>query len=231
MARTIGILGGMSPESTVTYYEHITRAYHARFGDYGYPQIAIYSVNFQRIVDWQHAGRWDRIADDLARGIRSLAAAGADFAVIATNTMHYVYPQIQASVDIPILSIIDATADAIVAANARTVGLLGTEFTMSRGFYRQGLGNKGITALIPPDHERAIVNRVIYEELTVGRILPESRRQYAEIIRGLEARGAEGVILGCTEIPLLVGSADASVPLFDTTTIHADRALQYALES
>ena len=230
MSRNIGILGGMSPESTVTYYEHIIRAYHARFGDYGYPEIVIYSVDFQQIVDWQHAGQWDRIADGLAQGIRRLAAASADFAVIATNTMHYVYDQIQASVDIPVLSIIDATADAIIAANVHTVGLLGTEFTMSQDFYREGLRRKGITALIPEAEERAIVNRIIYEELIVGQILPESRRQYAEIIRGLEARGAEGIILGCTEIPLLVQNGDASVPLFDTTTIHAERALQYALE-
>jgi aspartate racemase len=231
MSKTIGILGGMSAESTVTYYELITRGYQETHNDYGYPEIIIHSVAFQQVVDWQHQNDWERIGDYLGSCMASLESAGADFAVIATNTMHYVYDAIAARVSIPVLSIIDATAEAIVAAGLDTIGLLGTDFTMSQDFYKEGLVAHGISTLVPPVDERSLVNRIIYQELTMGIISPESRTAYAEVIRRLQLRGAQGVILGCTEIPLLIGPADADIPLFDTTSIHAAKALAYAMEA
>jgi aspartate racemase len=230
MHKTIGILGGMSPESTVAYYEYITRAYTERVGDHSYPQIIIYSVSFQPYIDWPNAGRWDLVAQGLSQAARRLVTAGADFIIIATNTMHLVFDQVQASVDVPMLSLLDAVADAIHAQNLDTVGLLGTRFTMANGFYQDALGRHNIKVLVPDADEQTRVNRVIYEELVSGQIRATSRQDYVEIIRRLEAQGAQGVILGCTEIPLLVSEADTDLPLFDTTAIHAEVALQYALE-
>ncbi|MFP4395720.1 MAG: aspartate/glutamate racemase family protein [Anaerolineales bacterium] len=227
--KTIGILGGMSPESTVAYYEYITRTYTARFGDYGYPEIIIYSVSFQPYVDWPNAGRWDLVAAGLAEAARKLAAAGADFVLIATNTMHKVVDEVRAAVDVPVLSLLDAVGEAILAQGISTVGLLGTRFTMEKPFYRDALAEQGITVLVPEETERDIVHRVIYEELVAGKIREASRAQYVAIIRGLAARGAEGIVLGCTEIPLLVRPEDVSLPLFDTTQIHAEAALTYAI--
>jgi aspartate racemase len=229
MHKKIGILGGMSPESTVEYYIHITRTYTERFGDYGYPQIVINSVSFQPYVDWPNAGRWDLVAGGLSQAARELEAAGVDFIVIATNTMHLVFDQVQASVGVPMLSLLDAVAEAIRARGIETVGLLGTSFSMEKGFYQEKLASRGITVLVPEASDRAYVNDVIYNELVAGQIRDESRAGYVTIIDGLAARGAEGVILGCTEIPLLVGKADVALPLFDTTTIHAEAALNYAL--
>jgi aspartate racemase len=222
MHKTIGILGGMSPESTVAYYEYITRTYTERFGDHSYPQIIIYSVSFQPYIDWPNAGRWDLVAQGLSQAARRL--------VIATNTMHLVFDQVQASVDVPMLSLLDAVADAIHAQNLDTVGLLGTRFTMANGFYQDALGHHNINVLVPDADDQTYVNRVIYEELVAGQIRATSRQDYVDIIRRLEAQGAQGVILGCTEIPLLVSEADTDLPLFDTTAIHAEVALQYALE-
>jgi aspartate racemase len=220
----------MSPESTVAYYEYITRTYTERFGDHSYPQIIIYSVSFQPYIDWPNAGRWDLVAQGLSQAARRLVIAGADFIIIATNTMHLVFDQVQASVDVPMLSLLDAVADAIHAQNLDTVGLLGTRFTMANGFYQDALGHHNINVLVPDADDQTYVNRVIYEELVAGQIRATSRQDYVDIIRRLEAQGAQGVILGCTEIPLLVSEADTDLPLFDTTAIHAEVALQYALE-
>jgi aspartate racemase len=231
MHKRIGILGGMSPESTVEYYRHITRSYTARFGDYGYPEILIYSVSFQPYVDWPEEERWDLVAQGLGEAARKLEAASADFIVIATNTMHLVLDEVRASVGIPVLSLLDAVAEAIQARGLTTVGLLGTRFTMEKTLYQDALARRGITVLVPGPEERAYVDRVIYEELVAGRIRNASRRGFVDIIQDLAERGAEGVILGCTEIPLLVGEQDAGLPLFDTTAIHAEAALQYALEA
>ncbi len=228
--KTIGILGGMSPESTTAYYEYITRAYTQRFGDYGYPEIIIYSVSFQPYVDWPEAGRWDLVAQGLSRVARRLEAAGAEFALIATNTMHKVFAEVQANVDIPMLSLLDAVGDAIAAEGLETVGLLGTRFTMEAAFYPEALGRRDIEVLTPSPEDRAVVDRVIYEELVAGELHAASQRRFVEIIERLAERGAQGVILGCTEIPLLVKVEDVDVPLFDTTTIHAEAALRYALE-
>ncbi len=227
--KKIGILGGMSPESTVAYYEYITRTYTERLGDYGYPEILIYSVSFQPYVDWPNEDRWDLVAEGLRQAARKLVAAGADFLLIATNTMHIVFDEVQASVDVPILNLLDTVAEAILARGIQTVGLLGTRFTMEKTFYQDALARQGIAVLLPDADDREYVNRVIYEELVTGQIRAESRAGYGGVIGRLAARGAEGVILGCTEIPLLVSEADAGLPLFDTTAIHAEAALNYAV--
>ena len=229
MHKTIGILGGMSPESTVAYYEHITRTYTERFGDYGYPQILIYSVSFQTYVDWPEEGRWDLVAEGLSQGARSLELAGADVILIATNTMHIVFDEVAASVNVPMLNLLDAVGEAIEARGMRSVGLLGTAFTMEKTFYQDALAERGITILLPEGEDRKRVNDVIYDELVAGVIRDASREVFLGIIDDLEARGAEGVILGCTEIPLLVSQELSALPLFDTTTIHAEAALRYAV--
>jgi aspartate racemase len=229
MHKRIGILGGMSPESTVEYYQYITRAYTERFGDYGYPEVIIYSVSFQPYVDWPQQDRWDLVAQGLSEAAQRLEAAGADFIVIATNTMHLVFDQVQASVSVPMLSLLDAVGDAILARGMKTVGLLGTKFAMVKGFYQDALARKDITVLVPDEEGREYVNTVIYDELVAGQIHDESRAGFVAIINELAERGAEGVILGCTEIPLLVGEEDAGMPLFDTAVIHAEAALNYAL--
>ncbi len=229
MHKKIGILGGMSPESTIEYYQYITRTYTEQFGDYAYPEIIIYSVSFQSYVDWPNQDRWDLVAQGLGQAARQLKAAGADFIVIATNTMHIVYDQVQASVHIPVLSLLEAVGDAIQARGMKTVGLLGTRFTMEKTFYQEALARRGITVIVPEADDREYVNGVIYNELVAGQLRGESRAGFVAIIRKLAARGVEGVILGCTEIPLLVNEADAGLPLFGTTAIHAEAALRYAL--
>jgi aspartate racemase len=229
MHKKIGILGGMSPESTTEYYKYITRTYTERFGDYGYPEIIIYSVSLQPYVDWPNKDRWDLVAQGLSEAAQRLEAAGANFIIIATNTMHSVFDQVQASVNIPMLNLLNAVGEAILARGMKTVGLLGTKFTMEKTFYQDTLTRKGITVLTPDVDAREYVNRVIYDELVAGQIRDESRAGFVAIIRKLAERGAEGVILGCTEIPLLISEANAGIPLFDTTVIHAEAALNYAL--
>lgn len=229
MHKKIGILGGMSPESTVEYYQYITRTYTERCGDYGYPEILIYSVSFQPYVDWPANDRWDLVADGLSEAARKLETAGADFILIATNTMHLVFDEVQTNVDVPMLSLLEAVGKAIQGKGMSQVGLLGTRFAMEQGFYQDALAQKGITVLVPDAEDRAYVNRVIYDELVAGQIRDASRAGFVTIIDKLAARGAEGVILGCTEIPLLVSEDDVEVPLLDSTLIHAEAALNYAL--
>ena len=229
MAKTIGIVGGMTPESTTTYYEHITRTYHERFGNYAFPEIVIFSVSFQKYVDWMQVGQWDTITQGLVKAVRSVKNAGADFAVIATNTMHKVFDQVQARVPLPLLSIIQATAEAIQEENLKTVGLLGTRFTMSKSFYKEGLARAGIQTLVPDIEEQKLVNKVIFEELGIGKINSESKEKFIQIVRRLHNSGAQGVILGCTEIPLLINEKDCGVRLFDTAVLHADQALAFSL--
>lgn len=229
MSRRIGLLGGMSPESTVEYYRYITRTYTERYGDYAYPEIILYSVSFQPYVDWPKNERWDLVAEGLSQAARRLEAAGADFIVMATNTMHLVVDQVQAGVSVPVLSLLDVVGEAILARGIKTVGLLGTRFTMEKTFYQQALAGKGITVLVPGPEDREYVNAVIYDELVAGRIREQSRQGFLAVIARLAERGAEGVILGCTEIPLLVREQDAGLPLFDSTVLHAEAALNYAL--
>jgi aspartate racemase len=228
--KKIGILGGMSPESTVLYYEHITRSYTARFGDYGYPEILIYSVNFQKFVDWQHKGQWHETFGEMAGAMEKLRLAGADFGLIATNTMHIVFDEVQSAVRMPLLSIVDATAEAIRIAGLPCIGLLGTVFTMKERFFRDGLERSGISALVPESEEQERVNDVIYQQLCRGEIRSESRRLFLEIIDRLRSRGAQGIVLGCTEIPLLIEQQHCDLPLFNTALLHAEKALQFALE-
>ena len=230
MHKRIGILGGMSPESTVAYYEYITRTYTERFGDYGYPEVLIYSVSFQPYVDWPNQDRWDLVADGLSQAAQKLVAAGAEVILIATNTMHLVFDEVQSRVEVPMLSLLDATAEAIQGRGLSTVGLLGTRFTMEKSFYQDALARHGISTLVPDAGDRAYVNRVIYDELVAGQIRDESRAGYLAIIRKLAEQGAQGIVLGCTEIPLLVEEASAGIPLFDTTQIHAEAALNYAIQ-
>ena len=228
--KRIGILGGMTPESTVTYYQHIVHAWQQRHGDHRYPEIVVFSLSFQEIEDWMEAGRWDEIERTLAEGLRRLGAAGADFAVLATNTMHLLFDRLAAASPVPLLSIVDATADAIRGHGLTTVGLLGTRFTMEQPFYADGLARHGIATIVPDGPAREEVHRVIMRELSMGTLNDASRRRYLEIIDGLADRGAQGIVLGCTEIPLLVRPGDTSVPLFDTATLHADAALAWATE-
>jgi len=229
--KKIGILGGMSPESTTLYYEHITRTYTARFGNYGYPEILIYSVNFQKYVDWQHSGQWQEAARDMAEALERLHGAGADFGLIATNTMHIVFDEVQRAVHMPLISIVQATAESILAAGLRSVGLLGTIFTMRERFFREGLERCGIMALVPEPDSQQRMNDVIYQELCRGEIRTESRRLFLDIIERLRAQGAQGVVLGCTEIPLLVEPQHCDLPLFNTSVLHATKALDFALQS
>ncbi len=227
--KTIGILGGVSPESTITYYEHIIRTYRERFGNHSYPEILIYSISFQTIRDWQKEELWNQIAEKIANGITRLHKAGADFGLIATNTLHFVFEEVQKESPMPLISIIDATAEKIKKEGLHTVGLLGTAFTMSQGFYRENLVDHDINTLVPTVEAQKYVDQVIHDELVNGKIIPESRERFLKIIESLVDRGAEGVILGCTEIPLLMREEDTHVKLFNTTTIHAEKALNHAI--
>jgi aspartate racemase len=228
--KTIGLIGGMSWESTVPYYQDINRAIGARLGGLSSAKIVLYSVEFQEIERLQHEERWDEAGAILADAARAVRRAGADVIVLCTNTMHKVAPQIEAAVDVPLLHIADATAARVKAAGMRCVGLLGTRFTMEQPFYRDRLaGMHGLDVLVPPENERAVVHSVIYGELCLGRINEASRRAFQDVVGGLVARGAQGVILGCTEIGLLLRPGDAPVPLFDTGRIHAEAAAAFAL--
>jgi aspartate racemase len=228
--KTIGLLGGMSWQSTVPYYQTINRVVGERLGGLHSARIVLHSVDFHEIEQLQHAGRWPEAGETLAGAARSLEGAGADFLVLCTNTMHRVAPQIEEAVTIPLLHIADATAVRIKAAGLQRVGLLGTRFTMEQEFYRGRLETRhDLEVLVPPDDDREAVHRIIYEELCRGRVLESSRKQYQDVVSSMVSRAAEGVILGCTEIGLLLRPSDAAVPLFDTAEIHAEAAAEYAL--
>lgn len=229
--KTIGLIGGMSWESTVLYYGQINAAVKDRLGGLHSARIVLYSVDFHDIERLQHAGDWTAAGAVLADAARTLESAGCDFLVLCTNTMHKVAQDIERAVRIPLLHIADPTAAEIRRAGMKTVGLLGTRFTMEQDFYRQRLQDlHGLEVVIPEEDDRDVVHRIIYEELCLGKILPDSRTEYRRIMSGLVDRGAEGIILGCTEITLLVGQADSAVPLFDTTSLHARSAAERALE-
>jgi len=229
MLKRIGILGGVSAESTVSYYLTLTREYTRRHGDLGYPEIITYSVNFQDFLDWQNTGRWDLTAERMIEVFEAIAQAGAELGLIATNTLHRVFDEVAARSPIPLISIIAATAQAIRGKEISTVGLLGTRFTMTEHFYRDGLARFGITALTPQSaDEQAQVHRIIVEELVRGEINQASRQKVLGISERLLDRGAEGVILGCTELPLLIKQDNLQVPVFDTARIHALAALNAA---
>lgn len=227
--KTIGLLGGMSWESTVEYYRLINEAVKSRCGGLHSAKCLLYSVDFEEIEYYQRTDNWDKAAQVLAGAAQSLEKGGADFIILCTNTMHKVFSEIQRSIRIPMLHIADATANEIKARGIKQVGLLGTRYTMEQDFYKSRLEQVGINVLIPEENERKIINKVIYEELCLGKILQASKEDYKRIILGLEAKGAEGVILGCTEIGLLIKQEDSPIPLFDTTRIHAIKAVEIAL--
>jgi aspartate racemase len=228
--KIIGLIGGMSWESTVPYYRQINETIKQRLGGLHSAKIILYSVDFHEVERLQHAGDWDAAGALLADAARALEVAGADFLVLCTNTMHKVAPAIEAAVRIPLFHIADPTAVALKEAGFSKVGLLGTRFTMEQDFYRDRLRERhGITVLIPSEEDRQVVHRVIYEELCLGRVVAASRGQYRRIMGTLAAQGAQATILGCTEISLLVDQADSTVPLFDTAAIHARQAAEWAL--
>jgi aspartate racemase len=230
--KVIGLIGGMSWESTVPYYKLINETIKARLGGLHSAQLILYSVDFHEIERLQRAADWPAAGELLAAAARSLEAAGAHFLVLCTNTMHKVAAQIEAAVAIPLLHIADPTSLAIKAEGHTTVGLLGTRFTMEEAFYRERLSTRhGLTVLIPGSDEREFIHRVIYDELCLGQVLPASRAAYRRVLAELARQGAEAIILGCTEISLLVDQSDSPVPLFDTTRIHACQAAEWALTS
>jgi len=229
--KTIGLLGGMSWESTVPYYRTINETVKEHLGGLHSAKVVLYSVDFAEIEHLQTVGDWDTAGHLLASAAQALERAGAQCVVLCTNTMHKVAPAIEAAVSIPLLHIADATAHAIRAAGVAQVGLLGTRFTMEQSFYKDRLSEKhGLQVLVPPADARDTVHRIIYDELCLGQVRDDSRQAYRATMAALVAQGAQAIILGCTEISLLVGAQDAAVPLFDTTAIHARSAALWALE-
>jgi aspartate racemase len=228
--KVIGLIGGMSWESSAEYYRIINQRVRDRLGGLHSAQVLMWSFDFAQVEALQHAGRWDDATALMIDAARRLERGGADFVLICTNTMHRMAAEVQAAIDIPLLHIADPTAERIQAAGLSRIGLLGTAFTMEQAFHKGRLTDRfGLDVLTPDAAERAEVHRVIYDELVQGRIVPESRQAYRDIIAGLVARGAQAIILGCTEIMLLVSPEDSPVPLFDTTTIHAEAAVEMAI--
>ena len=227
--KTIGLIGGMSWESTVTYYRLINEAVKTRLGGLHSARLILYSVDFNDIEQLQRDGNWQAAGELMADAARALEGAGADFLLLCTNTMHKVAAAIETAVGIPLLHVADPTAGAITRAGLTAVGLLGTRFTMEQDFYRERMEQHGLRVLVPPANDREIIHRIIYEELCLGKLVAESRVQYRRVMAALAAQGAEGIILGCTEISLLIGPADSTLPLFDTTALHASAAAERAL--
>src|SRR5258706_2228557 len=224
---TIGIVGGMSPESTVIYYQQMVHHHQVEFHNHSYPRIIITSVSFQQYIDWQHDEFWEKIAQGLEQEFESLAAAGADFAVLATNTMHKVLPLIKSS--IPILSILDVVGRYALTNNLKTIGLTGTRFTMSDGFYAQGLESHGLEVLIPTAIQQDRIHHIIYDELIADQVNPSSTREFARIAQDLSERGAEAILLGCTELVMLVEDRPLELETIDSTRLHADAAWRMAV--
>ena len=228
--KTIGLLGGMSWESSIEYYRIINESVRDKLGGLHSAKSIMYSVDFAEIEALQHEGKWEEATHLMIDAAQHVENGGADFLVICTNTMHKMAEEVQEGIGIPLLHIADATAAKIKAEGLRKVGLLGTRFTMEEGFYKGRLIDRhDLDVLVPSDEEREIVHNVIYDELVMGMIEPTSKAQYIQIIGELISEGAEGIILGCTEIGLLVGAKDVTVPVFDTTLIHATAAVEYAL--
>ena len=228
--KTIGLLGGMSWESTVGYYRMINEGVKKALGGLHSAKIVLYSVDFDSIEKLMGQGDWQGVAEDLSEAALKIQDAGADFLLICTNTMHQVAPEIQDKIDIPLLHIADATAEALIRSGIKKTGLLGTAFTMEQDFYKGRLNrDHGLDVLVPGKDDRAYIHQTIFQELCLGITKPETREEYLRIIGSLADQGAEAVILGCTEIGMLVGQKDTLVKLFDTTAIHAQKAVQYAI--
>ena len=229
--KTIGLIGGMSWESSAVYYDLINKKVRDILGGFHSCKSIMVSVDFAEIEKLQHSDEWEKLDKIMVESAKHLEAAGADIVVLCTNTMHLCTPAILENISIPFLHIAEATGLEIVSRNIKKVALLGTKFTMEKDFYKKYISdNFGIEVIIPTNEEREDVHRIIYEELVHGIIKNESRETYKQIIGNLEKRGAEGVILGCTEIPLLISETDVNIPTFDTTTIHAEKAVEWALK-
>ena len=229
--KTIGLLGGMSWESTVGYYRAINEGVKNSLGGLHSAKIVLYSVDFDPIEKLQHEGNWEGTAKILTDAALNIQAAAADFLLICTNTMHKVAKEIENAINIPILHIADATAEVLIRSGVKKAGLLATSFTMEHEFYKGRLNQKyGIEVLVPNEKDRIIVHKIIYQELCLGKIVSESKTEYLRIIDNLANAGAEAVILGCTEIGMLVNQRDTPVRLYDTTLIHAEKAVEYALK-
>lgn len=228
--KTIGLIGGMSWESTVTYYQILNETVKQKLGGLHSAKILLYSVDFDEIEKYQSSGEWEKSAEVLSQAAMNLEKAGADFIVICTNTMHKVAPRIQSHISIPIIHIAEATADELIKRGISRVALLGTKYTMTQDFYKDKLLKAGIDVVIPDLAGIETVNDIIYKELCLGIISEASKKKYLEIIDELAEQGAQGVILGCTEIGLLIQQADTGLPVFDTTRIHAIKAAELSIE-
>jgi aspartate racemase len=228
--KTIGLIGGMSWESSLEYYRIVNEAVKEHLGGFHSAKCVMFSVDFEEIERFQHQGDWDKAEEVLVDAARHVERGGAEFLLICTNTMHLLAEAVAAAVDIPLLHIVDVAAEAIRTRGQKTVGLLGTRFTMERDFYRGRLQDRhGISVLIPEEEERKVIHSILYNELCLGEIRRASQDTFRRIIDRLAARGAEGVILGCTEIPLIVNQEDYELPLYDTTSLHARAAVTLAL--
>jgi len=228
--KTIGLIGGMSWESTATYYQVVNETVKEKLGGLHSAKVLLYSVDFAEIEEYQATGAWDKSAQVLAQAAENLEKAGADFILICTNTMHKVAPEVQSRISVPLIHIAEATAQKLTEQGISKVALLGTKYTMTQDFYKSKLLEAGIDVVVPEGEDVEIVNSIIYDELCLGTILETSKQKYLEIIAKLESRGAQGVILGCTEIGLLVQQKDLSLPVFDTTLIHGEKAALLAVE-
>lgn len=228
--KTIGLIGGMSWESSLEYYRIINRVIRERLGGHHSARILMYSFDFAELAELPDKGGWDQAATLIADAARKLENAGAEVLLICTNTMHKVADEVQQSINIPLLHIADSVAEQIRARGLKKTGLLGTKFTMEDDFYKERLAQKhGLETIVPDERERQVINNVIYDELCRGKVKQPSKNKFHKIMQNLVANGAEGIILGCTEICLLVNQQDARVPVFDTTTIHATAAAMFAL--
>lgn len=228
--KTIGLIGGTSFESTITYYDQINRRVNRLLGGSHSAKCILYSVDFEEIESRIHQGNWEMIADILTEAAVTLENAGVDVIILCTNTLHRVIPSVEERIHVPVLHIAEATADRIVEQGIKKVGLLGTAATMTLAFYKERLNKRGIEVVIPSEADIEIVDKVIFDELCHGQIKPESKREYLRIINELQKQGAKGVILGCTEIDLLIQQEDVSIPVFDTTEIHVDEVVDWALK-
>ena len=228
--KTIGLIGGMSWESTVTYYKIINETVKEKLGGLHSAKCILYSVDFQEIEECQANGNWEKSGEILGEAAYNLEKAGADFIVICTNTMHKVVNQIKEKISIPILHIAEMTAEKILEKGLKNIALLGTKYTMEQDFYKSKLIEKGINVIIPDKNDIEIINKVIYDELCLGTINSNSKKKFLEIVDKLRNKGAEGIILGCTEIGLLIKNEDTDVPLFDTAIIHAEQAAMYSIK-
>ena len=228
--KTIGLIGGMSWESTITYYKIINETVKERLGGLHSAKCILYSVDFQEIEECQANGNWEKSGEILGEAAYNLEKAGADFIVICTNTMHKVVNQIKEKISIPILHIAEMTAEKILEKGLKNIALLGTKYTMEQDFYKSKLIEKGINVIIPDKNDIEIINKVIYDELCLGTINSNSKKKFLEIVDKLRSKGAEGIILGCTEIGLLIKNEDTDVPLFDTAIIHAEQAAIYSIK-